>query len=62
MKALTALASLAALGLEVQRPARPEALEDIVRPRTSRDQLGFGRRFEVRPPKTQAALEAAVLV
>src|SRR3546814_13847441 len=40
---------LAALSLEMKRPARPETLEDIVRARAGRDQLRFGRAFEVRP-------------
>src|SRR3546814_21091671 len=46
----------------MKRPARPETLEDIVRARAGRDQLRFGRAFEVRPAKAQGSLKAAVLI
>ena len=53
---------LAAFGLEVQRPAGAEALEDIVGARAGRDQFGLGRAFKIGAPKGQHAQEAAVLV
>ncbi len=53
---------LAPLGIEEQRPAGPEALEDIVRSRTCRNQLGFGGGFEIGATKPQHPQEAAILV
>ena len=51
-----------ALGLEEERPARPEALQHIVRARAGSDEFGFGRAVEIGAAKGDAALEASVLV
>src|SRR3546814_3306257 len=39
--------SLDPLGIEEQRPARTQTPQRIVRPRTDRDQFGFGRGFTI---------------
>src|SRR3546814_3795457 len=54
--------SLDPLGIEEQRPARTQTPQRIVRPRTDRDQFGFGRGFKIGTAKPQRALETAVLV
>ena len=51
-----------ALGLEEQGPAAAEALEDVIEPRTDRDEFGLGGAVEVRAAVAQGALERAVLV
>src|SRR3546814_6866356 len=53
---------LAAFGLEVQRPSRPETLEDIVRPRAGSDQFRLSRGFEIGAAKAERSLKAAILV
>jgi len=53
---------LAALGLDMERPARAEPLQHIVGPGAGRDELGLGGAFQIGSAKGGAALEAAVLV
>jgi hypothetical protein len=53
---------LAADRLEEQRPARAEALQDVVGPRRGGDELGLGGAFEIGAAEDEALLEAAVLV
>src|SRR3546814_19534467 len=53
---------LAAFGLEVQRPSRPETLEDIVRPRACSDQSRLSRGFEIGAAKAERSLKRAILV
>ena len=50
------------LGVEEQRPAGAETLQCIIGAGAETDQFGFGRAFEVRTAKAEAALETAVLV
>jgi len=53
---------LAPLGLEVQRPARAEALEHIACAGAGADQLGLGRALQVGAAEPTSALKTAVLV
>ncbi len=46
---------LAAFGLDMQRPARAEALQHIIGARRHRDELGFGRGFEIGPSEREHA-------
>src|SRR3546814_20198584 len=50
---------LAAFGLEVQRPSRPETLEDIVRPRAGSDQFRLSRGFEIGAAKAERSRKSS---
>ncbi len=51
-----------ALGLDEQRPARPQAAQCVVQARGRGDEFALRCTVEVRPAKARRALEAAVLV
>src|SRR3546814_6245311 len=51
-----------ALGLEEQRPARPEAPQHVVEPRTGSDQFRLCGALQVGPAEAEGPLEAAVLI